>query len=93
MNLVTGATGLLGSHIVEQLRRRGQPVRVLVRPTSDRSWLETQGVEFVEGDITDPASLKRACEGCDNHWPINPTTLLHDNGMGQTTICMNGRTK
>ncbi len=65
MNLVTGATGLLGSHIVEQLRRRGQPVRALVRPTSDRAWLETQGVEFVKGDMTDPASLERACAGCD----------------------------
>jgi nucleoside-diphosphate-sugar epimerase len=63
MNLVTGATGLLGSHIVEQLRRRGQPVRVLVRPGSDRSWLTTQNVDFAEGDITDPASLRRACAG------------------------------
>ena len=63
MNLITGATGLLGSHIVEQLRRRDLPVRVLVRPGSNRSWLETQGVEFVEGDITDPASLKSACAG------------------------------
>ena len=65
MNLVTGATGLLGSHIVEQLRRRGQAVRVLVRPTSDRSWLQTQGVEFVAGDVTDPDSLLPACRGCD----------------------------
>ncbi len=65
MNLVTGATGLLGSHIVEQLRRRNQPVRVLVRPQSDRSWLQTQDVEFAEGDITDPASLRAACEGVD----------------------------
>lgn len=65
MNLVTGATGLLGSHIAEQLRRRNQPVRVLVRPGSDRTWLSTQGVEFVEGDVTDPDSLRRACAGCD----------------------------
>jgi nucleoside-diphosphate-sugar epimerase len=65
MNLVTGATGLLGSHIVEQLRRRGLPVRVLVRPGSDRSWLETQDVEFVEGDLTNPASLRPACAGVD----------------------------
>lgn len=65
MNLVTGATGLLGSHIVEQLRKRDMPVRALVRPGSDRSWLETQGVEFAEGDVTDIESLKRACEGCD----------------------------
>jgi len=63
MNLVTGASGLLGSHIVEQLRRRGRPVRVLVRPQTDRSWLETQGVEFAEGDVTDAASLGRACAG------------------------------
>ncbi|MGD8452164.1 MAG: NAD-dependent epimerase/dehydratase family protein [Phycisphaerae bacterium] len=65
MNLVTGASGLLGSHIVEQLRRRNQPVRVLMRPGSDRRWLETQGVEFVEGDITEPATLAAACAGVD----------------------------
>lgn len=65
MNLVTGATGLLGSHIVEQLLRRGRPVRVLVRPGSDRGWLKTQDVEFAEGDVTDADSLRRACEGCD----------------------------
>ena len=63
MNLVTGATGLLGSHIVEQLRRRDRPVRALVRATSDVSWLEGQGVEFVEGDLGDRASLGRACTG------------------------------
>jgi len=63
MNLVTGATGLLGSHIVEQLRLRGRPVRALVRPGSDTSWLETQGVEFAEGSLSDPDSLAKACEG------------------------------
>ncbi|TWT40888.1 3 beta-hydroxysteroid dehydrogenase/Delta 5--_4-isomerase [Phycisphaerae bacterium RAS1] len=65
MNLVTGATGLLGSHIVEQLRKRNMPVRVLVRRGSDPSWLLTQGVEFVDGDVTDRESLRRACEGVD----------------------------
>lgn len=63
MNLVTGATGLLGSHIVEKLRAAGEPVRCLVRPSSDRTWLETQGVEFVEGDLTDEAALRQACQG------------------------------
>jgi nucleoside-diphosphate-sugar epimerase len=65
MNLVTGASGLLGSHIVEQLRLRNRPVRCLVRKGSDRSWLETQGVEFVEGELNDKASLAKACEGVD----------------------------
>lgn len=65
MNLVTGATGLLGSHIVEQLRKRNLPVRVLVRRGSDTAWLRTQDVQFAEGDITDRASLDAACRGCD----------------------------
>ncbi len=63
MNLVTGATGLLGSHIVEQLRLRNRPVRVIVRRGSDVAWLKSQGVEFVEGDLSDKASLARACQG------------------------------
>src|ERR1043166_2066104 len=63
MNLVTGGTGLLGSHIVEQLRKRGRAVRALVRKGADTTWLQTQGVEFVEGDVTDGASLDKACEG------------------------------
>ncbi|MFO0973636.1 MAG: NAD-dependent epimerase/dehydratase family protein [Phycisphaerae bacterium] len=63
MNLVTGATGLLGSHIVEQLRRRGRPVRVLVRRGSDTRWLATQGVEIAHGDLTDAAALAAACAG------------------------------
>lgn len=69
MNLVTGATGLLGSHVVEQLRLRGRPVRALVRRGSDTSWLKTQGVEFAEGDICDRASLSQACKGV--------TTIYH----------------
>lgn len=66
MNLVTGATGLLGSHIVEQLRLRGRPVRVLVRKGSDQGWLKSQNVEFAEGDVTDRASLDAACRGVEN---------------------------
>lgn len=63
MNLVTGGTGLLGSHIVEQLRKRGRPVRALVRRGADTAWLKGQGVELVEGDLSDTAALAKACEG------------------------------
>src|SRR4051794_41015733 len=38
-DLVTGATGLLGSHIAEQLASRGRRVRALVRPSSDTAFL------------------------------------------------------
>ena len=64
-SLVTGGTGLLGSHIVEQLTCRGRRVRALVRPGSDTRFLRTQGAELVEGDITDPESLTEVCEGVD----------------------------
>ncbi len=63
LSLVTGGTGLLGSHFVEQLVRRGRRVRALVRPGSDTRFLESLGVELAEGDMTDEASLQRACEG------------------------------
>ena len=63
MNLVTGATGLLGSHIVEKLIAQGQPVRVLVRSSSDTRVLDEWGVDKAIGDITDPESLKEAMKG------------------------------
>ncbi len=64
-HLVTGGTGLLGSHIVEQLRRKGLPVRVLCRPNSDTSFLTSVGAKIIEGDITDSSSLRHACQGID----------------------------
>lgn len=63
MNLVTGATGLLGSHVVEQLVAAGQPVRALVRPTSDTRLLDRWGVERALGDVTQPQSLREAMRG------------------------------
>ncbi|MDD4888766.1 MAG: NAD-dependent epimerase/dehydratase family protein [Phycisphaerae bacterium] len=63
LNLVTGATGLLGSHIVERLRKRNEPVRALVRKGSDVAFLKSQNVELAEGDVTDPASLAEAFKG------------------------------
>ncbi|MEI7837645.1 MAG: NAD-dependent epimerase/dehydratase family protein [Planctomycetota bacterium] len=63
MNLITGATGLLGSHIAEQLVAAGQRVRVLVRGNSDTKFLDSLGVEKVPGDVTDAASLAAAFDG------------------------------
>jgi nucleoside-diphosphate-sugar epimerase len=63
MNLITGATGLLGSHIAQKLTENGQKVRGLVRAGSDTTFLTSCGVELAVGDITDPASLAQALQG------------------------------
>ena len=63
ITLVTGATGLLGSHITERLRADGRRVRALVRPGSDPRPLESQGVEVVRGDLTDPDACREAVSG------------------------------
>jgi nucleoside-diphosphate-sugar epimerase len=64
-NLVTGATGLLGSHVAEQLVARGERVRALVRQGSDTSFLQGLGVDLVEGDLGLPQTLPPAFDGCD----------------------------
>ncbi|MEP7051629.1 MAG: NAD(P)-dependent oxidoreductase [Pseudomonadota bacterium] len=62
--LVTGGTGFLGSHVIEQLSQAGRPVRALVRRSSDTRFLRTlSNVELVDGAIDDRASLDRAVAG------------------------------
>src|SRR2546426_12761006 len=60
--LVTGASGLVGSHVVEALVARGETVRALVRPASRAAALRL-GAEAVAGDVTDPAVWQRAAHG------------------------------
>jgi 2-alkyl-3-oxoalkanoate reductase len=58
--LVTGATGLVGSHVAEQAHRRGLRTRALVRPAADARLLQDQGIEIVRGDLTDRDALRTA---------------------------------
>jgi len=52
---VTGATGMVGSHLARRLLDEGWRVRALARKTSDTALLESWGVQLVEGDVGDPA--------------------------------------
>jgi len=61
--LITGATGLLGSHLAERLRKRGDRVRALVRPGSPTAFLESIDVEVIRGDLTDPSACAQAASG------------------------------
>jgi nucleoside-diphosphate-sugar epimerase len=72
--LVTGGSGFLGSHIIEQLAEAGRPVRALVRRSSDTKFLRSlRNVELVDGAVDDRASLERAVEGA--------TAVVHSAGL------------
>jgi uncharacterized protein YbjT (DUF2867 family) len=63
--LLTGGTGFIGPHVAHQLRARDVPLRALVRKPAHATRLTAWGVELAEGDVTDPATLRAACEGVD----------------------------
>lgn len=66
--LVTGASGFTGGHLARTLARDGVRVRALVRRRSldkpDVAALGELGVDVVPGDLTDPAAVRQAAEGC-----------------------------
>ena len=63
--LVTGATGLVGTHVVQRLERDGWQVRALVRDLSRGNTLRDAGVELAQGDVLEPSGFARATLGCD----------------------------
>lgn len=71
MTLVTGAAGFIGSHLVEALLARGEPVRALVRPSSSRRFLPP--AEILSGDLATGAGVSEALAGI--------TTIFHVAGV------------
>ena len=63
--LVTGASGFVGSHLVDWLIWQGWKVRCLVRITSNTRWIDADKVELVFGEVTQPETLVPAVEGAD----------------------------
>jgi uncharacterized protein YbjT (DUF2867 family) len=66
VNLVVGATGMVGTEICRLLSAAGKPVKALVRGTSDPAKVEklkSLGATVVQGDLRDAASLRAACKG------------------------------
>jgi dihydroflavonol-4-reductase len=67
--LVTGGTGCVGSHSIAALAKAGHRIRVLARsPEKIPAALGPLGVDGVEtaiGDVTEPAAVERALEGCE----------------------------
>ena len=93
--LVTGATGFVGGAVARALVRDGTDVRALVRSKSEARNLSGLPVEQVEGDLLDPASLRRALAGCRqlNHvaafyalWAKDPSIFYDVNVTGTRNV-------
>ncbi len=89
--LITGSSGFIGAAVTRAVVAKGDEVRVLLRPTSNRSNLDGVPVEMVEGDLQNPHSLKKALTGCQGvyhvaaHyalWARDPTTFYTVNVEG-----------
>jgi uncharacterized protein YbjT (DUF2867 family) len=65
MILIIGASGFLGREVTKLLLSKGEQVRLLVRTPSKVEDLEQAGAEVIQGDLIDPPSLLRACQGVD----------------------------
>jgi nucleoside-diphosphate-sugar epimerase len=63
ITLVTGATGFVGSHVVDALRERDDAVRVLIRDGQKADGFRERGMEVVVGDLRDAAVMGEAVRG------------------------------
>lgn len=66
MNLVVGATGMVGAEVCRLLAASGKPFKALVRGSSDPEKIEKlkrMAAAVVQGDLRDRISLKAACQG------------------------------
>jgi len=89
--LLTGATGIVGSHLARALLEAGHAVRVLLRPGSDRRALAGLALDHCEGDVLEPASLQAAAEGCD--WVFHAAAVFAYAGQNaemQTDLAVRG---
>ena len=71
--VVTGASGFVGSHIADELLRRGARVRCIVRRSSSRRWLERKPLEVVVAPLEDSTVLAAAVAGA--------TWIVHAAGL------------
>jgi uncharacterized protein YbjT (DUF2867 family) len=94
MILVVGATGLLGTRICERLRTEGQPVRALIRRTSNPdkvNALRSLGCELASGDLKDPPQVQVACQGISALISTASSTLSRQPGDSIESVDLQGQ--
>ena len=72
MNIILGATGQIGSMLVDNLLKEGQPVRAVIRNSSKAQELKNKGAEVAIADYFDVEALKRAFQGGSSVFLLTP---------------------
>jgi predicted dehydrogenase/nucleoside-diphosphate-sugar epimerase len=85
--LVTGATGLIGRHLVRHLSQNGIPVRIFVRRQPPAEFINDCNIEVFLGDLGDPAAVDRAVSGTELVYHVGATMKgsAYDHERG--TVC------
>ncbi|MFH0991651.1 MAG: SDR family oxidoreductase [bacterium] len=92
---VTGATGFIGTKLVNELVRQGHTVHALTRSTSNKEGLSHERIHFVSGDIMDRESLLKGMKGCQQvyhlaayakNWAKDPSVFFRHNVDGMKNV-------
>lgn len=93
MNLIVGATGMVGTEVCRLLAAAGKPVKALVRAASDPAKvtaLEQLGATIARGDLRDANSLQAACRGV-THIVSSASSMPFAYAPGQNTPAQTDR--
>jgi len=72
---VTGATGFIGSHLVDELLKKNYEIKCLVRKSSSTKWLDGKAVEYVHGDLFSHDALELVLKDIDYVYHVGGVTF------------------
>ena len=76
--LVTGGTGFIGSHLVRELARRGDELRLLMRESSSTAYLDGISYERAVGDVRDRDAVRKSMKGVERVFHVAGTTSMRE---------------
>lgn len=89
MDIILGATGQIGSMLVDNLVKKDQPVRAVVRNEFKAQKLKNMGVEVKIADYFDAEALKKAFQGGDSVFLLTPENPESEDFLGQIQTILN----